>query len=313
MGRSGSESLAPWLAERLGVTLQAQRPVAGGDIHTAWCLELAGGGRLFAKTNRSEALPLLEAEADGLTALAAAADPLRLTVPQPLALGLVGEGAVLVLPWLDLGSGGHRAGGQGAAGWRSLGAALAGLHRRSLEQSCAPGDRADGCFGWPRDNVIGATPQINGWLADWGTFFVRCRLAPQLVRLARSAGALRGAGELLERLPDWLASHRPEACLVHGDLWSGNIGLCGDGPGTLFDPSVHRADREVDLAMARLFGGVPESFFSGYEQVWPLPAGHQQRRPLYNLYHLLNHANLFGAGYRQQAQRQIETLLEQRP
>lgn len=306
MGRSGSESLAPWLAERLGVTLQAQRPVAGGDIHSAWCLELADGGRLFAKTNRSAALPLLEAEADGLAALAAAADPQRLSVPSPLALGLVAGQAVLVLPWLELGSG-----VQGAAGWRTLGSALAGLHRRSLEQPCAPGDRVDGAFGWHRDNGIGATPQLNGWLPDWGTFFVERRLAPQLELLARSSGDLRGAGELLERLPSWLQPHRPEACLVHGDLWSGNAGLESSGRGALFDPSVHRADREVDLAMARLFGGFPEAFFAAYEQVWPLPAGHQQRRPLYNLYHLLNHANLFGGGYRQQAQHQIEALLNQ--
>ena len=98
------------------------------------------------------------------------------------------------------------------------------------------------------------------------------------------------------------------------DLLDHGIALLAGGqvvPAPLADD--HQADREVDLAMARLFGGVPESFFSGYEQVWPLPAGHQQRQPLYNLYHLLNHANLFGAGYRQQAQRQIETLLEQWP
>ena len=306
MGRPGCESLGPWLAERLGVTLQAQRPVAGGDIHRAWCLELADGGLLFAKTNRAEALPLLEAEADGLAALAAAADPLLLAVPSPLALGLVAEQAVLVLPWLDLGSG-----GQSAAGWGGLGAALARLHRQSLERLCTRGDRLDGCFGWPRDNGIGATPQLNGWLADWGTFFVERRLAPQLQLLAGKGGALRRGRELLERLPSWLEPHRPEACLVHGDLWSGNAGLCRDGQGALFDPSVHRADREVDLAMARLFGGVPEPFFSGYEQVWPLPTGHQQRRPLYNLYHLLNHANLFGGGYRQQAQHQIDALLNQ--
>ena len=149
--------------------------------------------------------------------------------------------------------------------------------------------------------------------ATMGVGKIHARFNPCATVAMRHDPDIRLNLELLERLPDWLESHRPEACLVHGDLWSGNIGLCGDGPGTLFDPSVHRGDREVELAMARLFGGVPESFFSGYEQVWPLPAGHQQRRPLYNLYHLLNHANLFGAGYRQQAQRQIQSLLQQRP
>ena len=308
MGRSGFASLAPWLAEHLGVTLQAQRSVAGGDIHRAWRLELEGGGRLFAKTTRAEALALLEAEADGLAALAAAADPRRLTVPQPLALGLVGAQAVLVLPWLELESG-----GQSAAGWLAFGASLAALHRRSLAAAMAPHDRCDGSFGWGRDNVIGATPQANGWGRDWGRFFAERRLAPQLELLACNSGALPGAAELLERLPIWLASHQPEAALVHGDLWSGNAGLESAGRGALFDPAVHRADREVDLAMARLFGGFPAGFFAGYERSWPLPAGHQQRRSLYNLYHLLNHANLFGGGYRQQAQQSIQALLGQGP
>ncbi len=325
-----SDPLLSWLAERFGFELLRRRPIAGGSSHSTWCLELASGGPLFAKITDQRHRPWLEMELDGLRALAVAnaaavaaaasaggAPGLRL--PEPLALESLGGQAVLLLSWLDLGgSSRHEVGGAGdpvadleATGWRGLGAALAGLHRQSLVQACAPGDRLDGHFGWPRDNVIGATPQLNGLLPDWGTFFVERRLAPQLELLARQGGALRGGRELLERLPSWLEPHRPEACLVHGDLWGGNAGLCRDGRGALFDPAVHRADREVDLAMARLFGGVPERFFSGYEQVWPLPAGHQQRRPLYNLYHLLNHANLFGAGYRHQAQHQIDGLLDQ--
>ena len=306
MGRTGSDALVPWLAERLGVKLLARRPLGGGCIHSAWRLELEGGGCLFAKTNRAEALALLEAEADGLAALAAVSDPSRLTVPQPLALGLVGEQAVLVLPWLEL-----EAGGRNVADWERFGASLAGLHQRSLAAAAAPHDRGDGSFGWGRDNVIGTTPQGNGWCRDWGRFFAERRLAPQLALLARSGPALAGAEALLERVPAWLSGHGAVPALVHGDLWSGNAGLCGERLGALFDPAVHRADREVDLAMARLFGGFPPRFFAGYERAWPLPAGHQQRRPLYNLYHLLNHANLFGGAYRQQAQQTIEVLLGQ--
>ncbi|MFZ0406817.1 MAG: fructosamine kinase family protein [Cyanobium sp.] len=306
-----SDPLASWLAERFGFELLGRRAVAGGCIHSAWCLERAEAGPLFAKVADAGQWPWLEMERDGLLALArahaptqaAAAEAPGLRLPEPLALELVGGQAVLLLSWLDLG------GRQGAQGWSGLGQALARLHRRSLERDCAPGDRRDGVFGWPRDNVIGATPQANGWLADWGTFFARRRLIPQLERLSRASGELRGSQELLESLPLWFQRHHPQPVLVHGDLWSGNAGLCRDGLGALFDPSVHRADREVDLAMARLFGGFPEPFFAGYEREWPLPAGHQQRRPLYNLYHLLNHANLFGAGYRQQAQRQIDALL----
>lgn len=301
----GADPLAPWLAERLGVRLVARSPVAGGCIHSAWRLTLADGSTLFAKGSPGAALPLLEGEADGLAALAAAADPQRLAVPAPLALGEVAGQAVLVLPWLDLGG----ATGSGDP-WRNLGAAVAHLHRRSLQGPMGRDDRGGVAFGWGRPNHIGATPQANGWLEDWGTFFAERRLAPQIERLSRREGALPGAEALLEWVPRWLADHRPDPCLVHGDLWSGNVGLGRDGRGCLFDPSAHRADREVDLAMAQLFGGFPPAFFQGYNSVWPLPAGHGQRRDLYNLYHLLNHANLFGGGYRGQARRAIAGLLE---
>jgi fructosamine-3-kinase len=304
MNRSNADSLGPWLAERLGVDLVQSAPVAGGCIHEAWCLQLADGGRLFAKTNEVGALPLLEAEADGLAALAALAEPAGLVVPEPRALGVMADRAVLVLPWLPLAPRGA------AEGWGRLGAALARLHRLSLSESTAV--PAAG-FGWSIDNFIGAGPQANGWLEDWGRFFSERRLAPQLRLLADRGTVLPRAAELLERLPGWLAGHAPDPCLVHGDLWSGNAALLSDGRGALFDPSVHRADREVDLAMARLFGGVPAAFFEGYEAIWPLPPGQERRVEIYNLYHLLNHANLFGGGYRNQAQASILRLLEDPP
>jgi fructosamine-3-kinase len=134
-------------------------------------------------------------------------------------------------------------------------------------------------------------------------------LAPQLERLAQGGDPLPGADALLARIPAWLSGHCPEPCLVHGDLWSGNVGVLADGRGAIFDPAVHRADREVDLAMARLFGGFPASFFEGYQAEWPLPDGHRRRVDLYNLYHLLNHANLFGGSYAGQAGRLISRLL----
>jgi len=321
-GSSGvlpGDDLAGWLAENLGVRPVSRRPVGGGCIHSAWCLTVLpsggpaaapqpvpfSGGRLFAKTNSLEALPLLKAEAEGLEALALAAAGTDLRVPAPLAVGGAGNQAVLVLPWLELAGSGSAA-ADGA--WGRLGAALATLHGSSLERSCTPGDRP-GSFGWPRNNVIGAGPQRNGWLAGWGRFFAERRLAPQLERLERRIGALRGAQALLERVPDWLDGHGADPCLVHGDLWSGNAAIDSTGHGVSFDPAVHRADREVDLAMARLFGGFPAPFFAGYEAGWPLPCDHRRRVPLYNLYHLLNHANLFGGSYTVQAQGVIVKLL----
>ena len=135
------------------------------------------------------------------------------------------------------------------------------------------------------------------------------RLGPQLA-MAREAGRpLQGAEALLERAEQLLATHTCEPALVHGDLWSGNAGLLAAGGAAIFDPAVHWGDREVDLAMARLFGGFPAAFFAGYEAEWPLQPDWPQRLDLYNLYHLINHANLFGDGYRRQAQSVIDRLL----
>ncbi|MCP9859536.1 MULTISPECIES: fructosamine kinase family protein [unclassified Cyanobium] len=300
------DTLPSWLAEHLGVDLVGCTPVGGGCIHSAWRLDLADGSRLFAKTNGAASLPLLEAEAEGLQALRTATGQEGLQVPVPLICAVAGPSAVLVLSWLALESGRSAA---DALPWRHLGAALAGLHQRSLTLHCVAADRVGSAFGWPRDNVIGAFPQRNGWDADWGRFFVQRRLAPQLEHLARRGTPLGQAQLLLERAGQWLAEHQPEPCLVHGDLWSGNAAICADGQGAIFDPAVYRGDREVDLAMARLFGGFPEAFFASYEGAWPLPPGHRFRRDLYNLYHLLNHANLFGGSYLGQSQARIDALL----
>jgi len=299
--------------------------VAGGCIHRAWRLEGKGGQPLFIKTNRASALPLLQAEAEGLGALAAVAAGNgaacratagidALTIPTPLALGTVGDWSVLALPWLDLvgGPGGPPAGtgtaaGAAAGGWRQLGDRLARLHRQS---QLAHGDQG---FGWATDNYIGSTIQLNGWLPHWGEFFARRRLAPQLALLERSGRALAGGRELLELVPQWLEGHGATPVLVHGDLWSGNAALLRGGGACIFDPACHWADREVDLAMAQLFGGFPQEFFSGYAGQWPLPAGAPARVPLYNLYHLLNHANLFGGGYAGQAEAVIGALLARPP
>jgi fructosamine-3-kinase len=307
MVAAASDPLTAWLQQQLGVHLRYRSAVAGGCIHSAWRLELDDGSLLFAKTATVSALPLLEAEADGLAALALAAEGSGLRLPQPRALGSSDDQAVLVLDWLDL------EGKASPRGWDRLGRGLARLHRRSLEAVCAEGDRCDGAFGWPRDNVIGATPQANGWLPHWGAFFRRRRLEPQLALLAGKGVRLRRSDALLAQVEGWLGCHRPEAVLVHGDLWSGNAALTTAGHGALFDPAVHRADREVDLAMAQLFGGFPGSFFEGYGQEWPLPQGHRARVRLYNLYHLLNHANLFGGGYISQAQASLEGLLADPP
>lgn len=291
------QELVCWLQQRLGVALLGHRPVSGGCIHAAWQLELADGRRVFCKTNQAAALPLLEAEADGLNALAAVA-PAGLRIPQPLACSVVAGRAVLLLSWLDL------APAAGAGGWRQLGLALAVLHRQSLRVP-----QSQRRFGWHRGNFIGTTPQPNPWYDAWGPFFVEQRLGHQLALAAAAGQPFERTAALLERATQLLVAHAPDPVLVHGDLWSGNAAVLCDGRTAVFDPAIHRGDREVDLAMAQLFGGFPAAFFSGYEAEWPLPSDADSRRALYNLYHLLNHALLFGGGYRQQAQACIDRLI----
>lgn len=302
------DSLDLWLQRQLGQAVVGRMPVGGGCIHRAWRLELAAGVTVFAKTNTAACLPQLEAEAQGLQQLARHA-PSGLVIPKTLALGVTGDQAdaqaVLVLGWLELGGPVAAAAGKARENaWFQLGQGLAGLHRSST--SCTPSQG----YGWQADNFLGSAPQPNGWRSDWGRFFAECRLAPQLVWAAQRDEPLRGAQALLERVPGWLSSHCCQPVLVHGDLWSGNAGLLPDGRAALFDPACYWGDREVDLAMAQLFGGFPGAFFDGYADGWPLEPGAQHRVLLYNLYHLLNHANLFGGSYRHRAQAGINALLD---
>ena len=173
--------------------------------------------------------------------------------------------------------------------WAALARMLAKLHRTT-------GSR----FGWHRDNFIGATPQVNDWRDDWATFFLECRIQPQLA-LARKNGYR------MEFSSNLLKDHNPEPSLLHGDLWSGNAGFIADGP-VLFDPAVYYGDREADLAMTELFGGFPARFYEAYDAACPLPEGYEARKHLYNLYHLLNHLNIFGEGYLAQVQRTLGLL-----
>jgi len=172
--------------------------------------------------------------------------------------------------------------------WAALARMLARLHRQT-------GPR----FGWHRDNNIGATPQANTWCDDWPEFWQQRRMRPQL-ELARTNGF---------RLPDppKLEGHHPQPSLLHGDLWSGNAGFIDEGP-VIFDPAVYYGDREADLAMTELFGGFPREFYSSYREAYPLDAGYEQRKHFYNLYHLLNHLNIFGAGYLAQVRRTLDLL-----
>ncbi|MCF8199729.1 MAG: fructosamine kinase family protein [Sulfuritalea sp.] len=265
-------------------------PVSGGSIHHAWLLT-DGRQRYFVKTGAIGIAPMFTAEAKGLQALAAVA---VLRTPTFITLGQTAAQAFLVLEYLDLAPLDQRSGTQ-------LGESLAQLHRASAE-----------AYGWSEDNFIGTTPQLNTTHASWPHFFGERRLRPQL-ELAQTRGMdkslLEKAHALTECIGGLFIDYRPLPSLLHGDLWSGNAARCSDGTAVIFDPACYYGDRETDIAMAELFGGFPTEFFAAYRVVWPLDPGYEARKPLYNLYHILNHFNLFGGAYLGQAQRMIEKLL----
>ena len=260
----------------------------GSSLNATWRLDLAGE-RVFVKTNAVTRLAMFEAEAAGLADLAAAS---AIRVPQPFASGVAGNVSFLALEWLDIVAGGRDA---------ALGRALAALHRHTAA-----------AHGWHRDNTIGTTPQQNTLTAGWAAFFRDRRIAPQLELAARNGHATlqRNGDALLAAIPLLLANHAPAPSLLHGDLWSGNAGRLPDGTPVVFDPAVYHGDRETDLAMCMLFGGFEADFYTAYREAWPLPADHAARRPLYSLYHVLNHANLFGGGYVAQAAGLIRRVLD---
>jgi fructosamine-3-kinase len=187
--------------------------------------------------------------------------------------------------------------------WAELGRSLALVHS-------AHGD----AFGWRRDNYIGSTPQLNPRSSSWSDFWRDARLRPQLElvkRSGRSQSLLEKGERLVDAIHRLLSGHAPAPSLLHGDLWGGNAGFLAGGAPVFFDPAVYWGDRETDLAMTELFGGFPPDFYSAYAKAAPLDPGYARRKPLYKLYHVLNHVNLFGGGYASQAERMIEGLLTQ--
>jgi len=273
----------------------ALTPIGGGDISQAYRVG-SGARRYFVKTNRAGLLPMFDAEAVALRTLGNAQ---CVRVPQPLATGTAEGQAFLVLEYLDLHSAGHAA---------LLGEQLAELHRT------LPAAPQQAQFGWTHDNWIGRTPQANAWRDSWIEFWREQRLGQQL-RLAALNGyggsLLRDGESLLDRLDAFFDGYQPAPSLLHGDLWGGNHAYLEDGTPVVFDPAAYFGDRECDLAISELFGGFAGDFYAAYRAAWPLDAGYSVRKSLYNLYHVLNHANLFGGSYVAQATRMTAVLLAQ--
>lgn len=281
-----TDSLAAAITALFGESVRVtdRTPVRGGDINRAYRLTLSDGSFVFMKCNAVKNLPFFLAEAEGLAALRGAN---AIGVPEPLACGAdPSENASFLL--MEYLSPAPEAGRY----WETFGHRLAALHRAD----CAGLGGAP--FGFGSDNFIGASPQKNTPAAGWVVFFRDCRLAPQLKMAEGSldADARRQAARLLEQLDRRLPE--PEfPSLLHGDLWSGNAVRGPDGTAWIVDPAAYVGHYEAELAMTELFGGFPPAFYHAYGEVNPIDGGYRERRELYNLYHLLNHLNLFGRSY----------------
>lgn len=269
--------------------LASHTAAGGGCINHAFLIAGQDSRRFFVKLNTAERCPVFAAEAAGLDTIAATR---TLRVPRPVAYGLAGAHCYLVLEYLDLTTHGDPA---------LLGRQLAEMHRCTSDR-----------FGFEQDNYIGTTLQPNRWTDGWVSFWREQRLGFQLELATRNGyrGKLQHLGTaLLDTLPDFFAGYTPRPSLLHGDLWGGNCGYLEDGTPAIYDPAVYYGDRECDLAMTELFGGYPAAFYAAYRTSYPLNSGYQRRRDLYNLYHILNHANLFGGGYVSQAEQMMQKLL----
>ncbi len=270
-------------------SLEQQQSLAGGSINSAFLLRGKNAQQYFVKTNRPDQLAMFEAEAHGLQALASSH---TLRVPQSVCFGENSAQSYIVLEYLEM---------NGRADQRLLGEQLAAMHRVTAEN-----------FGWVIDNTIGATHQPNQWTVNWLDFWREQRLGFQLQLAAKNGygGELQSLGEkLLLEMPKLFSGRQIKASMLHGDLWGGNVAGLQDGTPVIYDPAFYYGDREADLAMTYVFGGFDADFYASYQNALPLDDGFAVRKTFYNIYHIINHLNLFGGAYHGQAINMLEQVL----
>lgn len=265
------------------VRIERRIPVLGGDINSAYALKLSDGSKVFMKANRRENSDFFRAEAEGLDAIR---QTNTVRVPGVIAAGTDGNEAFLLLEYIASGSGGKKSS-------EELGTGLARMH---MEDTTCFAD--GGRFGFASDNYIGAGVQINTPKDTWTDFFIECRLILQFecAYMYFDREERKAIDRFLNRIDRYIAE--PEhPSLLHGDLWAGNYMIDKDGHPWLIDPAVYVGHAEADLAMTELFGGFDRTFYEAYRVTAGIDPSYRDRKDLYNLYHLLNHLNLFGSGY----------------
>ena len=287
------------MSKILGLTIrfQSSTPLSGGDINDSFKLTDKNNENWFVKINKPSRLFMFEAESEGLQALSTSNS---FRIPKSICYGRNDQYSYLVLEYLDLSS---------QISQKPTGQALAKMH---LFQPPNHNNNASELFGWKLNNTIGSTPQSNQQHKNWLNFWKQERLLPQL-NLAKDKGYSSADYEnglkLIENLGAFFTTYSPSPSLLHGDLWSGNCASDTQGKPIIFDPAVYWGDRETDIAMTELFGGFSQDFYDAYNANYPLDQGYKTRKQLYNLYHILNHFNLFGGSYAAQAASMTKRLL----
>ncbi len=279
------------ICEELGETYpKSIEQVHGGDIHNAWRIEFSNK-KLFLKRNNINK-KFLEFEKYCLQNLRKYINQENLVIPEVIAYKNIKNIEILLIEWIEMKN----------FDQKKLGKGLGELHLKSAESNPK-------MFGFPVEGFIGTTDQKKGLEDNWIDCFLNLRIIPQLLSLRSRILDKEIIFKVKEKIKSELLNHKPTNALVHGDLWSGNAGIDKNGKGVIFDPASWWADNEVDIAMTKLFGGFRKEFYEEYHRIFPIKNGFEKRIIIYNFYHILNHANMFGGGYLKQVEDYIKAII----
>ena len=279
------------ICNELGETYpKSIEPVHGGDIHSAWQIEFSNK-KFFLKRNDKNK-KFLEFEKYCLQNLENYTNQDNLITPKVITYKNINNIEILLLEWIDMQN----------FDQKKLGKGLGEMHLRSAESNPK-------LFGFPVEGYIGTTDQKKGWEDDWIDCFLKLRIIPQLSILKTNIIDRETIDKIKEKIRSELINHKPINTLIHGDLWSGNSGIDKSGRGIIFDPASWWADNEVDIAMTKLFGGFGKEFYEEYHKIFPIKKDFEKRIIIYNFYHILNHANMFGGGYLKQVKDCVKAIL----
>ena len=266
------------------------KQIYGGSIHSAWQIQFSNKKYFLKRNDRNK--KFLEFEKYCLQNLRRFINQENLVVPNVIAYKEINKIEILIIEWINMQS----------SDQKKLGKGLGEMHLNSSESN--PKD-----FGYPVDGFIGLTGQKKGWENNWIECFLNLRIIPQLSILKSNVLDSKTKNKVKIKIKSELMNHNPKNTLIHGDLWSGNVGIDQSGKGVIFDPASWWADNEVEIAMTKLFGGFTREFYEEYHKIFPIKERFENRIIIYNFYHILNHANMFGGSYINQVKNYVKAIL----